>query len=178
MRKVAVIGSGQSGLVAAHGLLKEGYDVELYSERSPEEHLERGRPTGTAVRFSRSLAYERELGLDRHHRAAPTMEAVKMTICSHPAKQILTMCGRFGTSPLAIDLRLQSAEWMRDFTARKGRVVIERVSSERIDEIARKNDLTIVATGKDGGALFARDSVRSPSDKPLRNLAMVNCAGP
>jgi hypothetical protein len=178
MRKIAVVGSGQSGLLAAHGLLRRGYQVELYSDRTPDEWLERGRPTGTAVRFARSLAYERELGLDRWHKEAPKMEGLRVTICSAPAKPFLRLSGRFAVSPLAIDLRLQSAEWLRELERRGGKVVFEKLSSERIDEVAQKSDLTIVATGKDGGAFFARDAKRSPCDAPVRHLAMVNCDGP
>jgi hypothetical protein len=106
------------------------------------------------------------------------MEGLKVTICSHPAKPVLAVMSRFEDSPLAIDVRLQSARWMRDLERAGGRVVIEKVKAERIHEVSRENDLTIVATGKDGGAFFARDAERSPATAPLRNLAMVNCEGP
>src|SRR3954471_3370878 len=76
MHSFAVIGSGQAGLLAAHGLLRAGFDVTLYSDRSPDDWLERARPTGTAVRFARSLAYERELGLDAVHARAPHMDGL------------------------------------------------------------------------------------------------------
>jgi 2-polyprenyl-6-methoxyphenol hydroxylase-like FAD-dependent oxidoreductase len=178
MRTIAIIGSGQAGLLAAHGLRRAGYDVRLYSDRTPEQWLAEARPTGTAVRFARSLAYERELGLDHWHTAAPTMEGVELTVCSHPAKQVLKLRGRFAISPLAIDLRLQSARWMRDLEAAGGRVVIEKVTPARIAEISQQNDLTIVATGKEGASFFSRDAARSPETAPLRNLAMVNCEGP
>ena len=62
MRRIAIVGSRQAGLLAARGLLQAGYDVELYSDRPAEGWLEQARPTGTAVRFARSLAYERALG--------------------------------------------------------------------------------------------------------------------
>jgi 2-polyprenyl-6-methoxyphenol hydroxylase-like FAD-dependent oxidoreductase len=178
MRKVAIVGSGQAGLVAAHALLRAGYTVDLYSDRSPEEWLERGRPTGTAVRFALSLAYEKELGLDHGHAEAPGMDGLRVTICSSPAKPFLTLTGRFEVSPLAIDVRLQSAEWMRDFQKWGGNLVLEKLSEARIDEVADAHDLTIVATGHQGGSLFARDAKRSPSDTPARHLAMVNCEGP
>jgi 2-polyprenyl-6-methoxyphenol hydroxylase-like FAD-dependent oxidoreductase len=178
MRSIAIIGSGQSALLAAHGLLQAGYDVTLYSDRSPEDWLERSRPTGTAVRFERSLAHERELGLAHWHDRAPPMDGLKVTICSHPAKQVLALNARFAVPPLAIDLRLQSARWMRDFEAKGGRLVLEKVTPERVDEVSRRNDLTIVATGKEGGSFFARDAARSPAPSPLRHLAMVNCRGP
>jgi 2-polyprenyl-6-methoxyphenol hydroxylase-like FAD-dependent oxidoreductase len=178
MRRIAIIGSGQAGLLAAHGLMQAGYDVRLYSDRTPEDWLERARPTGTAVRFARSLAYERELRLDHWHKAAPIMEGLKVTICSRPAKRILAVHSRFQDTPLAIDVRLQSARWMRDLEGAGGRLVIEKLTAQRIDEVSRENDLTIVATGKDGGAFFARDAARSPAAAPLRHLAMVNCEGP
>jgi hypothetical protein len=94
-------------LLVAHALLQAHHDVELYSDRSPEDWLAHGRPTGTAVRFARSLAYERRLGLTHGHDEAPRMDGVKMTICSHPGKPMLALFGRFAVSPLAIDLRLQ-----------------------------------------------------------------------
>lgn len=178
MRRIAVIGSGQAGLLAAHGLLQAGYDVELYSDRSAQSWLEEARPTGTAVRFARSLAYERALGLDHWHSAAPSMEGLKVTVCSHPAKPVLSLNARFPVSPLAIDVRLQSARWMSDFEKAGGRLIIEKVSASRVDEVSRNNDLTVVATGKDGAALFARDVARNPRTEPFRQIAMVNCEGP
>ena len=178
MTQIAIVGSGQAGLIAAHGLLRAGYDVTLYSDRSPEDWLERGRPTGTAVRFGHSLAYEREVGLDDGHLQAPPIEGLKVTVSSGAAKPFLTMNSRFQTAPLAIDLRWQSAAWLRKFTARGGKLVIERVSEARIDQIAAEHTLTIVATGKQGGQLFERDEPRSPRAGPARRLAMVNCVGP
>jgi 2-polyprenyl-6-methoxyphenol hydroxylase-like FAD-dependent oxidoreductase len=178
MRKIAIIGSGQAGLLAAHGLLQAGYDVELYSDRSADDWMRHGRPTGTAVRFALSLDFERELGLAHWYDEAPRMDGLKVTVCSRPAKPVITLAGRFKVQPVAIDLRLQSFQWMNDFEKAGGRLVVEKVTTERIDEIARDNDLTIVATGKEGGASFRRDAERSPSDTPLRHLAMVNCHGP
>ena len=53
MRKIAIIGAGQAGLLTAHGLLKAGYTVSLYSDKTPEQFLNESRPTGTAVRPGR-----------------------------------------------------------------------------------------------------------------------------
>jgi 2-polyprenyl-6-methoxyphenol hydroxylase-like FAD-dependent oxidoreductase len=178
MHSFAVIGSGQAGLLAAHGLLRAGFDVTLYSDRSPDDWLERARPTGTAVRFARSLAYERELGLDAVHARAPRMDGLSLLVSAGAAKPILSMLARFAISPLAIDLRLQSCDWLREFVRRGGKLAIESVSAQRAEEIAQSHELTIVATGKEGGALFERDAARSPATSPARKLAMVNVRGP
>ena len=39
MAKIAVVGSGINGLVAAHGLLKQGHAVALISERASQRAL-------------------------------------------------------------------------------------------------------------------------------------------
>jgi hypothetical protein len=176
--RIAVVGSGQAGLVAAHGFLRDGHAVDLYSDRTADGWLEEGRPTGTAVRFATSLAWERELGLDDAHDVAPRMEGLRATICSHPGRELLRLCGRFADSPLAIDLRLQSASWMRKLEARGGRIHVGLVDEAAVDVIAKDHDVTLVATGKEGGKWFARDAARSPASAPLRHLAMVNCEGP
>src|SRR4051812_24830739 len=70
-RRIAIVGSGQAGLVVAHGLVQAGHEVTLYSDRSAEQWLSGSRPTGTAARFELALAYERELGLAHWEEAAP-----------------------------------------------------------------------------------------------------------
>ena len=45
MRKIAIMGAGQSGLHLAIRLVKSGYDVTIISERSAEE-IFNGSPTG------------------------------------------------------------------------------------------------------------------------------------
>ena len=77
---------------------------------------------------------------------------------------------------LAIDVRLQSARWLQDLEER-GKVVIEKVSDARLDEIAQDYDLTVVATGKFGAELFPRDNERSKYTEPQRNIALICLAG-
>ncbi len=176
--RIAVVGSGQAGLLAAHGFLRDGHEVDVYSDRTAQGWHDDGRPTGTAVRFATSLAFERELGLAVAHDVAPRMEGLRATICSHAGRELLRLCGRFPTSPLAIDLRLQSASWLRELQRRGGRVHVGRVDEAGADQIAANHDLTFVATGKEGASWFTRDPAKSPFTAPLRHLAMVNVDGP
>ena len=51
MRKVAIIGSGTSGMFVAHALLKQGYEVTVYSDRTADDWLHKSAPTGTAYLY-------------------------------------------------------------------------------------------------------------------------------
>ena len=63
MRKILIIGAGQSGLQLALSLLADGYDVTIMSARTPEE-IRYGRVMSTQVMHGPTLRLERELGLD------------------------------------------------------------------------------------------------------------------
>lgn len=178
MRRIAVVGAGQIGLLTAHGLLKAGYDVTLFSDRSADDWLHRSRPTGTAARFEMALAYDRALGLHHWDDVTPPGQGVHVTFCQEPGNRLVTLAGRLSRPFHAIDVRLQSHRWMHDFEARGGRLVIESVSIPRLDAIAAEHALTIVAAGKaEIGGLFARDDARSVYTSPQRQLAMIVTKG-
>ncbi|HEY2093986.1 MAG TPA: styrene monooxygenase/indole monooxygenase family protein [Thermoanaerobaculia bacterium] len=178
MRRIAIVGSGITGLVAAHGLLRSGYDVTLYSDRTPEAWLNESRPTGTAARFDLALSYERELGLNFWDDVAPKGEGVFLTFCPTPHNQLIRLVGRLRQPFQAVDVRLQSARWMTELAAIGGRIVIDDVTPERLDRIATENDLTIVAAGRrELSALFAPNEQRKVYAEPQRQLAMAVVTG-
>ena len=175
MRRIAIIGSGQAGLVAAHGLLRAGCEVDLYSDRTAEQWLKESRPTGTAVRFGLALEYERELGLELWGDVAPALIGVNFVMCMQPGTPFLVLNGRFKNPALAVDLRLQSARWMDEFEKRGGKLFIEKIDIARLDAIAAEHDLTLVAAGKGPlSDLFPVDQKRSIYTKPQRHLSMIN----
>jgi hypothetical protein len=179
MHKIAIIGSGQAGLVCAHGLRKAGCSVTLYSDRTPEAWLNESRPTGVACRFGPTLAYERELGLSHWDTTPAKIAGVHFTFCPALHNRVVTMTGRFSEPCAAIDLRLQSHRWMADLLERGGKIEIEEVTIPKLEEIAREHDLTIVSTGKGGlSSLFPRHEPRSMYAEAQRNVAMVLFKGP
>jgi hypothetical protein len=179
MRKIAIIGSGQAGLVCAHGLLKAGHSVTLYSDRTPEAWLSRSKPTGVAGRFATALAYERELDLNHWDATTAKYQGVHLTLCPVLHNRLLTMTGRFARPGAGIDLRLQCHRWMLDLQDRGGTIEIDEVTIPKLEEIAREHDLTIVATGKGGlASLFQRDDSRNVYSKAQRHVAMVFFKGP
>jgi hypothetical protein len=177
MAKVAIVGAGQAGMLTAHALHQRGYDVTVYSDKTPEDFLTKARPTGSAFRFKMALDWERELGLEHWADQAPHGEGVHLTFSPKKGNQLLTLLGRLDDYGLAIDVRLQSATWMREFEERGGRIEIENVTPERLDDIAGANDLTIVAGGRPAAGLFEHDAERSHYTTPQRQLAMVNVTG-
>src|SRR5262245_51391557 len=108
-RRIAIVGSGQAGLLAAHGLVRAGHEVTLYSDRTAERWLHGSRPTGAAARFELALAFERELGLAHWDDGAPKIAGVHMTFCPRLGHRLLTLSARLPASApaRAIDLRLQ-----------------------------------------------------------------------
>ena len=179
MRKIAIVGSGITGLLTAHGLRRAGYAVTLYSDRTPEQWLNESRPTGTAARFEPTLQYERDLGLNHWEDLAPRGRGVHLTFCPTRDNVLLTLTGRLRSTYFqAIDVRLQSHRWMADLEARGGRVVVGAVTVEGLDRITAEHDLTVVAAGRaELSRLFARDAERSVYDAPQRNLAMLMIRG-
>ena len=61
MRKINIIGAGQSGLQLGIGLLKQGYDVTIYSDRTPEQ-IYNGTVMSTQCMFHTALQHERARG--------------------------------------------------------------------------------------------------------------------
>lgn len=179
MRKIAIIGAGQTGLLAAHALLKKGYNVTLFSDRTAEDFLRRTRPTGVAGRFEMALNFERELGLNYWDDNVPWVDHAQVILCPDVNNRLMTLSGRLAQPGCAIDLRLQSHRWMLEFEKKGGRIVIDNISPARLDEIANEYDLVLVASGRgELQNLFERDSERSTHHTPPRKLMMIGITGP
>ena len=175
MRKIAIVGAGQAGLLAAHALRQKNYEVTLHSDKTPDDFLTKARPTGVAARFDMALDFERELGLEYWGDEAPHGEGVHLHFLPKKGNVLVTLLGRLQDYFLAVDLRMQSAVWMRELDERGGQIEIENVTIERLDDIAAQNDLTLVAAGRgEIMKLFPRDEARTSYAEPQRFLAMVN----
>lgn len=115
-RRVAIVGSGQAGLLAAHGLVRAGHEVTLYSDRTADRWLNGSRPTGTAARFELALAYERELGLAHWDAAAPGIEGVHLTFCPALGNRLVTLTGRVAKAAArALVAAASGRSWRRQF---------------------------------------------------------------
>ncbi len=180
MTKVAVIGAGPAGMIFTYALLRsgKGYDVTVYSDRTPEQWLNHCAPTGTAFHYENVIDIEKNLGMDHWHEDAFHGEGVLLDFCPHVGAERMVVAGRWPGRGAAIDQRLRVSHWLNEVESLGARLVIEAVTAKRADEIARQNDLTVLAAGKgELGRIIPRDPERSVYDAPQRNLAMAICTG-
>ncbi len=178
MRRIAIVGAGQAGTLAAVGLATRGYEVSLFSDKTADEILERTKPTGTAYIFGDTVEVERRMGVDTYDDAV-TGDAIHLYFSPKVGQELIQMGATLGdVSGKAVDVRLKSHDRMRQLEQLGADVVVEAVTPERLDEIARTHDLTFVAAGKaDLASLFERDPGRSVYDAPQRFLGMVVVKG-
>jgi len=177
MPKVNIVGAGPAGCVLAYALLKDGHEVTLYSDRTPDRWLNHSAPTGTAYLWGETIDIERDLGIDYWSQDMFAGHGVLFDLAKevgdpHPK----VMKGRFeyGREGCGIDQRMRVHRWLEDLEGHGGKLVIESVTPARLDEIALAGDVTILAAGKaDLGNVIPRDAARSDFEKPQRNLSMA-----
>ncbi|MGW0364089.1 styrene monooxygenase/indole monooxygenase family protein [Streptomyces sp. NPDC002990] len=180
MRRILVVGAGQSGLQLALGLQSKGYEVTLMSSRTPDE-IRGGRVMSTQVMFDTALQHERDLQLGFWERQAPRIQGVGVSVAAPDADRAVDWLGRLKGHAQSVDQRLKMAGWLDTFAQRGGQVVIHGASVADLDFFSRTYDLVLVAAGKgELVSLFGRDAARSPYDTPRRSLAVsyVHGLGP
>ena len=182
MAKISIIGAGTAGCIFAYALLKsgKGYDVTLYSDRTPDQWLNDCAPTGTAALYPETIDIERQLGMDFWSDDMHEMHGVLLDFKpSIDGDARIEVAGRFGNrAGGAIDMRMRVNRWLNDLESLGGKLVIESVTAQRADEIASASDLTVLAAGKgELSRLIARDAKRSVYAKPQRKLAMYIVEG-
>ncbi len=179
MRRVSVVGAGPAGLIFAYALLRKGYDVTVFSDRTPDQWLNHAPPTGTAGLYKEVIDIERELEMDFWSHQMHAMQGVLLDFkpsIGEPAR--LTLVGGFGGDGGAIDQRLRVHRWLEDIESAGGKLVIESVTPVRLDAIAAHSDLTVLAAGKAELAnTIPRDPQRAVYDKPQRHVSMVIVEG-
>jgi flavin reductase (DIM6/NTAB) family NADH-FMN oxidoreductase RutF/flavin-dependent dehydrogenase len=173
MKRIAIIGAGQSGLQLAIGLLDAGYEVTLVSDRSAED-IRRGRVMSSQCMFDSALQTERDLKLNLWEQECPRVEGISFTVPSARHEKTMDWSARLDNYAQAVDQRIKMPRWMSEFQGRGGRLVIEEAQISDVESYAQDHDLTVVATGKGHlGRLFERDASRSPYEKPQRALALT-----
>jgi hypothetical protein len=179
MRKILIIGAGQSGLQLGLMLLAEGYQVTIMSARTPDE-IRSGWPMSTQGMFHPALESERRYGLNLWDGQTPDIGGIRLSLSAPPGELAMAFNAQLDHPGQSTDQRLKMATWLELFEERGGVVYYQGVTTADLDGLAAlgRYDLTIVAAGKgDLVAAFDRDPQRSPYDRPQRGLAVAYVHG-
>lgn len=183
MRKILVVGAGQSGLQLALGLQSSGYEVTLMSNRTAEE-IRLGRVMSTQCMFHTALQHERDLALNFWESQAPKAEGLGVSVAAPgsfdpgPAQCAIDWVAKLDGYAQSVDQRLKMAGWLETFAQRGGQLVIHGAAVSDLDYFSRTYDLVLVSAGKgELVSMFARDAERSPYSEPQRALAVAYVHG-
>ena len=179
MTKITIIGGGQSGLQLGIGLLQNGYDVTVVSDRTPEQ-IHDGRVTSSQCMFATALDHERELGIDFWDDTCPPVEGISLAV-PHPeipGAKAIDWAARLDRIAMSVDQRLKFPRWMEHFASNGGELVIREAGIDDLERYAEASELVVVAAGKgDITRLFERDAERSQFEQPMRALALTYVTG-
>lgn len=172
------MGAGQAGIVLSAELLRAGYQVSLYSDRTPEDYLaDRGRPT--ACLFGDQVGRERALGLNFWDDEAPRVRGIHVDLCTDDRMIAFSAAAPFRDHGLAVDQRLKFSRGITEVADRGATVAIGDVSLDGLESLAEQHDLVVVTAGNRsfGKDLFKPDTDRSVYREPQRRLFMLNICG-
>jgi flavin reductase (DIM6/NTAB) family NADH-FMN oxidoreductase RutF len=173
MKRITIIGAGQSGLQLGLGLLGSGYEVTLYSDRSADD-IRRGHVMSSQCMFDSALETERDLGLNYWEEECPKVEGISFAVPDPVGGKIMDWAARLDNYAQSVDQRLKIPRWITEFQKRGGVVRIKAANIDDLESCARSHELVIVSSGKGPIAqLFPADAERSPFSEPQRSLALT-----
>src|SRR5438445_11973331 len=179
MSKILIVGAGQAGLQLAFGLVQDGHDVTVVSNRTPED-VRDGRVMSSQCMFDAALQTERDLDVNFWEDECPPIEGISLAVPAPDGSgaKAIDWASRLDGYAQSVDQRVKIPGWMERLEERGGKIVIDDVGVDDLERHTQDNDLVIVAAGKgEIVRLFARDAERSPYDQPMRALALTCVTG-
>lgn len=174
MRKIAIMGAGQSGLHLAIRLLQHGYDVTIISERTAEE-IFNGPPTGGTYLFHDSLQLERQMGIDMWKDTAFHTTGFNLNFGTPDGQFAFSIQSKLDRPGVSIDQRLKFYQWIKYFEQQGGKFIVSPSTPSDLLACTEAFDLVIVSSGKGPLAkLFQRDEEKSTWDQPARKLVQLH----
>lgn len=177
MRSIAIVGAGHAGLQLGIGLIKQGYDVTIVTDRTGED-VACGNVLSSQGMQRTALEHERNLGLAFWDETAPKHDFVEFSMSGGDCDLAVNWRAPLPLPGNSVCQRVKIPRWMTEFEALGGTLMIEPANLDKLERLVLSHELVVVATGKgEIGRIFERDARRSPYDKPMRALALTYCVG-
>lgn len=178
MRRIAIVGAGQSGLQLALGLLETGYDVTVLTNRTADQ-IRQGKVMSSQCMFHTALQTERDLGLNFWEEQCPAVEGIGFNLVDlENGGKVFQWSARLERYAQSVDQRVKMPFWMEEFQRRGGKLVMQDVGIDELEQLTQDYELVLLAAGK-GEVVkqFVRDDQRSTFDQPQRALALTYVNG-
>jgi hypothetical protein len=179
MSSILIVGAGQAGLQLALGLLQDGHDVTVVSNRTPDD-IRAGRVMSSQCMFDAALQTERDLGLNDWEAECPPVEGISLAVPAPDGSggKAIDFASRLDRYAQSVDQRVKMPGWMERLERDGGRLVIHDAGVDDLERYTSEHDLVVVAAGKgEIVQLFERVPDRSPYEGPMRALALTYVTG-
>ena len=178
MSRILIVGAGQAGLQLALGLLSDGHEVKVVSNRTAEDIYD-GRVMSSQCMFGEALQTERDQGVNDWEAMCPTVDGISLAVPAPGGSgKAIDWASRLDRYAQSVDQRVKMPGWMEEVERRGGDLVIEDAGVEDLERYRVENNLVVVAAGKgEIVRLFERDPERSPYEQPMRALALSYVTG-
>jgi hypothetical protein len=178
MSSILIVGAGQAGLQLALGLLQDGHDVTVVSNRTPDD-IRTGRVMSSQCMFDAALQTERDLGLNDWEAECPPVDGISLAVPAPDGSgKAIDFASRLDRYAQSVDQRVKMPGWMDRLEREGGRLVMDDVGVDDLERYTQEHDLVVVAAGKgEIVQLFERVPERSPYEQPMRALALTYVTG-
>ncbi|WP_324609978.1 styrene monooxygenase/indole monooxygenase family protein, partial [Thermobifida halotolerans] len=149
MRRILIVGAGQSGLQLALCLLQHDYDVTIMTARTAGE-LASGRAVSVQTLTSDQLELERAYGLDLWENEAPPIRGSRLSSDGSDGGPAYEWTGYYRRPAQSVDERVKMSVWLDLFERMGGRVIVHPVTTSDLDHLVSMYDLTVIAAGQSG----------------------------
>src|SRR5215467_3299597 len=168
MSRILIVGAGQAGLQLALGLVMDGHEVTVVSNRTPDD-IRDGRVMSSQCMFDAALQTERDLGLDFWESECPPVDGISLAVPAPDGSgKAIDWASRLDSYAQSVDQRVKIPGWLEQLEQHGGKLVNRDAGVEDLELYTQWNDLVVVAAGKgEIVRLFERDAGRSPYNQPM-----------
>lgn len=178
-RTIAIIGGGQAGLLLGVGLLDQGHQVSIYTNRDGASFWN-GKVMSSQFIFDPKLQVERDWKMNQWEAACPNTDGISFAIPNPDGSgtKAIHWYAPLHKPGQAVDQRLKYPGWMDEFVRRGGKLHIVDVGIAEMEDLAGTHDLVLLAGGKgEVVKLLATNAERSPIKESMRKLALTYVTG-